>query len=352
MQNTIAFLKKIRRRHSLPHKFNSQYAFIGVGNHSLTNLYPVINYLHVPLKYIVVKSKETAAAINNSNFGTQATIDIDAVLNDNDINGIFICANPNAHYCLVKKCLSHKKHVFVEKPPCKTIEELNDLISTEKESGKKCLVGLQKRYSSCVSILKKQANINNIISYNYRYTLGAYPEGNILWDLYIHPLDLITFMFGEMELIAVTETKSAKSSSTLFLQAKHGRIIGSIEVSTQYSWNHASEHLSINTENGLYTLTDHQVLTYEPKSGTILSVPKEKIFHSTPEKHYLFNGHNFLPVFNNQTLVSQGYFSEIKTFTNLCENIKSKNISTLYSLLNTYNLITKIEQLCTVSKTM
>jgi virulence factor len=352
MENTIAFLKKIRRRHKLQRKFDSQYAFIGIGNHSLTNLYPVINYLHAPLKYIVVKSKETAEAINNSSFGIQATTDIESVLNDNDINGVFICANPNAHYSLVKKCLSHKKHVFVEKPPCKTIEELNDLINTEKESGKKCLVGLQKRYSSCVDILKKRMNINNIISYNYRFTLGAYPEGNILWELYIHPLDLITFIFGEMELVSVVETKSVKSSNTLFLHTKHGKIVGNIEVSTQYSWNHALEYLSVNTRDGLYTLTNHQVLTFEPKSGTILSVPKEKIFHSTPEKQYLFNGNNFLSVFENQPLVSQGYFFEIKTFTNLCENIRSENLSTLYSLLNTYKLITKIEQLCTISKTM
>ena len=32
--------------------YSHQYAFVGVGGHSLDNLYPVIDYLGVPLKYI------------------------------------------------------------------------------------------------------------------------------------------------------------------------------------------------------------------------------------------------------------------------------------------------------------
>jgi virulence factor len=244
----------------------------------------------------------------------------------------------------VKKCLLHKKNVFVEKPPCKTIDELKDLIKTEKESGKICLAGFQKRYSPCVNILKKQLKIDSVISYNYRFLLGAYPDGNTLWDLYIHPVDLITFLFGETKLLSVVETKSSESANSLFLQTRHNKIIGNMEISTQYSWNQPLERMSINTENGIYTLTNHQSLTFEPKTGNILSIPKEKIFHTAPEKKYLFNGNNFLPVFENNQIVSQGYFPEIRNYANLCENRKSKNLSSLSSLTGTYELITKIEE--------
>jgi virulence factor len=344
IENLIDGLKKIRKRHLLRNTYHSHYAFVGVGNHSLNNLYPVIHYLHIPLKYIVVKSRETANSLNENQWGTQATTDLEVVLNDSEINGIFICAHPDSHYNLVKKCLLHKKNVFVEKPPCKTIDELNDLIKLEKETGKICLTGFQKRYSSCVSILKQQLRLNTVISYNYRFILGAYPDGNTLWDLYIHPIDLIVFLFGEAELLSVTGTKSSKSADTLFLQTKHNGIIGNIEISTQYSWNQSLELMSINTENGVFTLKNHQSLTFEPKSGNILSLPKEKIFHTVPEKKYLFNGNNFLPVFENNQIVSQGYFPEIKSYAALCENRKSKNLSPLFSLIYTYDLLTKIEQ--------
>ncbi|MDR2763887.1 MAG: Gfo/Idh/MocA family oxidoreductase [Tannerella sp.] len=343
-QSWIGFLKRIRKRSLLQNKYNSDYAFIGVGNHSLNNLYPVIHYLHIPLKYIVVKSRETADLINENQPVTRATTDLESVLNDTSVSGIFICANPDSHYDLVKKCMLHRKNVFVEKPPCKTIEELKDLIDTEKATGSTCLAGLQKRYSSCVTILKKQLKIKDVISYNYRFLLGACPEGNPLWDLYIHPLDLITFLFGETELLSLAETKSSPSANSLFLQTKHNQLIGSVEMSTQYSWNRPLEYLSINTGNGIYTLENHQSLTFESKSGNILSVPREKIFHTVPEKKYLFEGNRFLPVFENNQIVSQGYFPEIKTFASLCENMKSKNRSSLCSLLNTYELMTKIEK--------
>ncbi|MDR1897489.1 MAG: Gfo/Idh/MocA family oxidoreductase, partial [Prevotellaceae bacterium] len=112
----IDFLKKVRKRRMLQNKFAVNYAFIGIGNHSMNNLYPVVDYLHLPLKYIVVKSSETANLINGNNFGAQATTDLESVLNDRDINGIFISANPDSHYSLVKQCLLSGKNVFVEKP--------------------------------------------------------------------------------------------------------------------------------------------------------------------------------------------------------------------------------------------
>jgi virulence factor len=343
MRNIIELLKKVRKRQMLQNSFDSAYAFVGFGNHSVNNLYPAINYLRIPLKYIVVKSSETAELINK-NPPAPATTDLESVLNDREVNGIFICANPDSHYGLVKKCLQHGKNVFVEKPPCKTADELKDLIETEKASGKICLAGLQKRYSSCVNILGKHLKTDEVISYNYRFTLGAYPEGNSLWDLYIHPIDLLGFLFGASELLSIAETKSSKSANSLFLQLRHGKIIGSVEISTQYSWTRALEFLSINTGSGIYSLLNHQSLTFEPKNGSVLSLPKEKIFHTVPEKKYLFNGNNFLPVLENNQIVSQGYFSEIRTFANLCERRKSRNLSSLSSLLNTFELIAKIEK--------
>jgi virulence factor len=351
MGNLINQLKRIRKKQTFQNSFCGAYAFVGIGNHSLNNLYPAIHYLHLPLKYIVVKSKETADLVNSSHFGVQATTDLEDVLQDGDVKGIFICAAPQAHYGLVKQCLQEKKNVFVEKPPCQNSGELADLIAAEKESRCFCLAGLQKRYSSCVNILRKRLKGADVISYNYRFLVGAYPEGDALRDIYIHPLDLITFLFGEAEQVSVIETVPSHAGNTLFLQVRHNHVAGILELSTQYAWNRTQETLSVNTKGGIYTLTNHQALIYEPKSRPILSIPREKIFHSPPEKVHLFDGNSFLPVFENNQLVSQGYFSEIKTFARLCENRKAENLSSLSSLSATYKLIQSVESSCTVSRT-
>lgn len=56
IKNIIERYKHIRSFRMLRQSYKSKYAFVGIGNHSTNNLYPVINYLHIPLKYICCKS--------------------------------------------------------------------------------------------------------------------------------------------------------------------------------------------------------------------------------------------------------------------------------------------------------
>ncbi|MDR3326525.1 MAG: Gfo/Idh/MocA family oxidoreductase [Prevotellaceae bacterium] len=344
MENIINILKKIRKHHLLRKSYSGGYAFVGIGNHSLHNLYPVLHYLNVPLQYIVTKSQSTANLINKNEASVVGTTDLERVLADPAINGVFICTHPDSHYELVNKALSYKKNVFVEKPPCTNTEELEKLITAEKNAGKTVLVGLQKRYSACVDILKKEISIPDVISYNYRFVVGSYPDGDPYWDLFIHPVDLIAFIFGRVQSFSVVKTSHSKGEVSVFVQIQHEKIVGSVEMSTQYAWNCPEEHLIINTSKGVYRMTNHQLLDFQPASGTLFSLPKEKIFSSVPQTKHLFNGNNFLPVIENNQLMAQGFYSELKTFVDICENKKNENRSSLTSLIPTFDLLSKIKK--------
>lgn len=37
------------------------------------------------------------------------------------------------------------------------------------------------------------------MSYNLKYLTGSYPEGDAMLDLFVHPLDYVTFLFGKAE---------------------------------------------------------------------------------------------------------------------------------------------------------
>jgi len=50
IQALIKRYKQMRTERFLRQTYH-QYAFVGMGQHSLTNLYPVLHYLGVPLKY-------------------------------------------------------------------------------------------------------------------------------------------------------------------------------------------------------------------------------------------------------------------------------------------------------------
>ena len=73
IQQLINRYKRMRTERYLNETNQCQYAFVGMGQHSLTNLYPVLHYLQVPLKYICVTSERKARLIERKFKGTKAT---------------------------------------------------------------------------------------------------------------------------------------------------------------------------------------------------------------------------------------------------------------------------------------
>ncbi|MGB1247803.1 MAG: Gfo/Idh/MocA family protein [Chitinophagales bacterium] len=341
MKRLIERYKNIRKKGMLEKKYVSKYAFVGIGQHSLYNLYPIIDFLGMDLKYILSKSNETAQLIAKRYPHIQSSTDIDQVLNDDEIKGVFICAHPSAHYQLVKKVLQSDKHVFVEKPPCTTLDQLEDLITVESQSGGTCLVGFQKRYAPSIVQLKKK--IKAPLNYTYRYLTGAYPEGDSLLDLYIHPLNLIGHLFGDTTVTAINYSKT-KGTETIFLHTKHGDTIGNIELSTDHSWQNAKEYMEVNTPQNIYTLKNMEELISTPKQSSIFSIPIEKIFPKNQADYTLNARNHFNPIFQNNQLYTMGYFDEIETFANLCEKGVNENITTLAGCKDTYRLIKKIKE--------
>ena len=168
------------------------YAFVGMGQHSLTNLYPVLHYLGVPLKYICVTSEKKAQLIERKFAGVKATTSLDDILNDEAIKGVFVSASPSAHFSIASRVLQSGKSLFIEKPPCQTLAELDVLINLQHlYASPVVMVGLQKHYAPSIQLLRKRLRHERLISYDLHYLTGSYPEGNALLDLYIHPLDLV-----------------------------------------------------------------------------------------------------------------------------------------------------------------
>lgn len=341
IQNIINRYKRMRTNAFLSQDYSGGYAFVGMGQHSLNNLYPVLNYLNIPLKYICVTSHKKAELISRKFAGVKATTSIDDILKDDTIKGVLVSATPTAHFQIAKKVLQHGKSLFIEKPPCSSVDELNELIKlSEQHPNSVVTVGLQKRYAPCTQILKKKLNKENIISYNMRYCTGLYPEGNALLDLFIHPIDLVIYLFGEPVIVACE--KVGKDSYILML--KHGDIVGTLELSTGYSWDSAMETLSVCTQRGVYNLSQMEELTFSSKPQSILGVPFEKVWRKNKTVEYLYSRNNFSPNLSNNQIHSQGFYNEIKTFVDSVEMGKNISVSNFESLKETYNLLHLISQ--------
>jgi virulence factor len=327
---------------NFPGQYKHKYAFIGVGNHSISNLYPNIDYLGVPLKYIVTRSRSNAEKMALRYAHALGTNRIDDILNDDEVKAVFICSSPAVHFALTKECLEAGKSVFVEKPPCMNLKEFQILQALSEEKAVHWITGLQKRYASVYSVLKAQ--MKKVHTYNMRFLTGAYPEGDELLDLFIHPLDLIIFLFGNINTFQLSYTQNGGTLSLFLQTVHHTGIQGIMELSTAYSWDNAVETMLVNSDKGIFEVENMHKLSYYPKSPSLMGIPLEKVISFHNKKYLLFNNTGFVPVGKYNQVYTQGYFSEIKAFVNLVEGKRAGEKTRPDQVLPTYILLEDIRK--------
>ncbi|GGD37457.1 Gfo/Idh/MocA family protein [Muriicola marianensis] len=97
-----------------------------------------------------------------------------------------------SHYDCAKKAMEKGKHVFLEKPITKTLEEAETLISMEKQYGVKGQVGHVERFNPAFTAVKEI--INNPMFIETHRLAEFNPRGTdvpVVLDLMIHDIDAI-----------------------------------------------------------------------------------------------------------------------------------------------------------------
>ena len=336
LQQLIDRFKRQRTEQYLAQTYSHPYAFVGMGQHSLTNLYPALHYLQVPLKYICVTSERKARLIERKFNGTIATTRLDDILNDESVKGVLVAAAPSAHFSLASRVLQSGKSLFIEKPPCQTVAQLKELIATQQASGSPvAMIGLQQRYAPAVQILKKRLKGQRLLNYDLHYLTGAYPEGDALLDLYIHPLDLATWLFGKAEIVSYLEV----DEGSYLLMLRHQHIVGTIELSTCHSWQDAQQSLTVHTHSGTYRLNQCEELIFVPKQPVIAGIPMEKIRPRSQSVEYLYRHDGFSPILAGNSIYTQGFLQEVTAFVNAVEGKRANILTDLQSIEPTLQLI-------------
>lgn len=338
--------RRLRTDATLVHPCSRQYAFVGMGSHSMTNLYPVLGLLHVPLKYICVTSSHKAKLISAHLDLSQVvvTTSLDDVLADPEVAAVFVSATPSAHYSIVSEALQQGKALFVEKPPCMSLFQLEKLVALQEQRGTLVQVGMQKRYAPAIRMLRSRLKNDTVLNYSLRYCVGRYPEGDALTQLFIHPIDLALHLFGPAEVIAV----QCVADHTLVLMLSQGNVVGTVELSTGYSWALPVEELLVHTRLGVYALSGIDTLTFQPAGASFAGIPWEKIRHCRIAEEYICRHDSFSPTLASSIWIEHGFYHELKDFIDQVENRSSakrpwaENADirpTLQSLLPTYKMI-------------
>ena len=201
------------------------------------------------------------------------------------------------------------------------------------------MVGLQQRYAPSVQILNKRLKgERHLLNYDLHYLTGAYPEGDALLDLYIHPLDLATWLFGKAEIVSYLEI----DERSYILMLRHQHIVGTIELSTCHSWQDAQQSLTVHTHSGTYRLNQCEELGFIPKQPVIAGIPVEKFRPHHQSVEYLYRHDGFSPVLAGNAIYTGGFFQEITTFVNAVEGKRVDILTDLQSIESTLKLIENI----------
>jgi virulence factor len=337
----IGKYKNIKRQSFLqqPLTYQNKYAIIGTGQHNTTNIYPCLWHLGVPVQLIYspnIKNAENAAIRWPD---CKSTNDLSVVLKDTDITAVIVCTEAKYHTGIVKILLENNKHVFVEKPIGYSREDLASVIAAQGENI--CQAGLQREFSPFTQLTKKL--IANTYHYNYKFHTGAYPEGDAIYEVFIHPIAHITDLFGEGHV----EHISAQKNGSGFYYAiilNHGPIKGIIELSTSHSWRRVTDEITINTSSRIINLNYPNKLSSIQKQADLFNIPLEKIWKQPLEEIIHLESSTFNPIDKLSSHYLHGFYPELEHFTALIEKKNKNSPGNLNKLIPVYNILDQMKQ--------
>lgn len=163
---------------------------------------------------------ETLATINKYQ-------DLEECLKKEELDAVHICVHTNLHVELAKLTLNAGVSVFLEKPMTLNVKEGEELIALAESKGKLFMVGHVLRFMPPYEMLKKwidegtYGNLNflSLSRFSGVPSWGQWKEkqkafgtsGGALFDLVIHDIDYVNYLFGEPDQIESTNLPGALS---------------------------------------------------------------------------------------------------------------------------------------------
>jgi len=181
-------------------------AFIGAGNYAQAMLLPNIPNANDIVKVGILTNTGTSSKRIAEKYGFSfCTSDENDIMDNKDINTLFIATRHDSHAMYVIDGLNGGKNVYVEKPLCLNVEELERIKALCIAKNKSVMVGFNRRFSPHAQMIKRRIS-NGKISMIYRINAGYVPADSWIQNLQVgggriigevcHFIDLMTYMCG------------------------------------------------------------------------------------------------------------------------------------------------------------
>jgi len=171
----------------------------------------------------IAKAKAAAEKYKLPKFSSDAM----DVINDPDVEAVWICSPSLFHADQIKACAAAGKHVFCEKPIATDILETIEAINACNEAGVKLMTALQRRFDPNFARIKRALDNGEVGEPILIKLCSRDPEpppfeyvkggGGIFCDMAIHDLDMARFLMNSepVEILASGSCNIDKSIEVL-----------------------------------------------------------------------------------------------------------------------------------------
>lgn len=219
------------------------------------------------------------------------TTNYKSLLENPDINSIFIATPSNTHYNILIDAIRADKHVFCEKPLCSTNKELLDVYETNKKYNKIIYCDYTFCYSNLLMELKHIIQIYNFrkdccINISWKNTdfdkVNIETYIDVVRDLAVHCLSILMFLYDSND-ISITHVDKIYDNHTIIAAKIYATILDN-DCIINVSWDNYHKERIIHISN------DNNELSFDFNKQTIVmsnkSVKKLVLFE---KEEPLFN---------------------------------------------------------------
>jgi predicted dehydrogenase len=251
---------------------------IGAGSFATNEFLPLLaKQDNTLLRSITSATGVRARALGEQYSFEICTSDAQSVIDDDDIDCVFILTRHDTHAQLATAALRAGKHVFVEKPLALNRDELSEVREAQQASGRLLMVGFNRRYAPLAIRMKSFFGQRaQPLSISYRANVGYRPPehwlhdpkqgGGVVLGEACHHIDFCNWFVGHAPVEIITRKMNAGQSNFIADDNVHITLTyadGSLAHVAYLSngskaWD--AEHAEVFCDNKVAALTDFRRL--------------------------------------------------------------------------------------------
>ena len=226
---------------------------VGAGKLSSRRIYPYIGHAGAQLVGVCDLDREKAER-NARRFGGRVYVDFEKMLDVERPDGVIICIDAHHHASLAPVAMRRGIPVYTEKPPAPSAAAALEVARVSLETGVLCTTAFKKRYSTAYVRAKEWIEsfpADDLYSISIDRGSGQYSNDSLrhlfLLDSGIHHIDLIGYLFGDVEKVfAFAKGPDAYAVSLKFVSGA----LGSLNLNDGRSFVIPSEEVEISIRGG------------------------------------------------------------------------------------------------------